>query len=94
MVPDPAVRPAQRHRDQGLGGTVLRLVRHRRPSPDALPGPSRSGIDLGLTHFAVLSDGTKIDSPRFLRRAEKKLKRVQQELSRKQKGSSNRAKAG
>ncbi|MDX2757188.1 hypothetical protein PV706_26880 [Streptomyces europaeiscabiei] len=25
-----------------------------------------------LTHFAVLSDGTKIDSPRLLRRAEKK----------------------
>jgi putative transposase len=51
------------------------------------------GIDLGLTHFAVLSDGTKIDSPRFLRRAEKKLKKAQQELSRKQKGSRNRAKA-
>ncbi|MEU9410305.1 RNA-guided endonuclease TnpB family protein [Streptomyces sp. NPDC048281] len=51
------------------------------------------GIDLGLTHFAVLSDGTKIDSPRFLRRAEKKLKKAQKELSRKQKGSKNRAKA-
>jgi len=51
------------------------------------------GIDLGLTHFAILSDGTKIDSPRFLRRAEKKLKKAQQELSRKQKGSKNRAKA-
>lgn len=37
------------------------------------------GIDLGLTHFAVLSDGTKIDSPRFLRRAEKKLKKAQRE---------------
>ncbi|MFG3720495.1 RNA-guided endonuclease InsQ/TnpB family protein [Streptomyces massasporeus] len=51
------------------------------------------GIDLGLTHFAVLSDGTKIDSPRFLRRAEKKLRKTQRELSRKQKGSRNRAKA-
>ena len=51
------------------------------------------GIDLGLTHFAVLSDGTKIDSPRFLRRAEKKLKKAQRELSRKQKGSRNREKA-
>ncbi|MEU0676815.1 RNA-guided endonuclease TnpB family protein [Streptomyces sp. NPDC006172] len=51
------------------------------------------GIDLGLTHFAVLSDGTKIDSPRFLRRAERKLKKAQRELSRKQKGSKNRAKA-
>ncbi|MGW7237964.1 RNA-guided endonuclease InsQ/TnpB family protein [Streptomyces sp. NPDC054804] len=51
------------------------------------------GIDLGLAHFAVLSDGTKIDSSRFLRRAEKKLKKAQRELSRKQKGSKNRAKA-
>jgi putative transposase len=51
------------------------------------------GIDLGLGHFAVLSDGTKIDAPRFLRRAEKKLKRTQQALSRKAEGSRNRGKA-
>ena len=51
------------------------------------------GIDLGLTHFAVLSDGRKIASPRFFRRAEKKLRRTQRNLSRKQKGSRNRDKA-
>ncbi len=51
------------------------------------------GIDLGLGHFAVLSNGRKIGSPRFLRRAEKKLKRLQRALSRKEKGSNNRAKA-
>ncbi|WP_229703885.1 RNA-guided endonuclease InsQ/TnpB family protein, partial [Streptomyces albiflavescens] len=62
--------------------------RWEEPEPD-----SAIGIDLGLTHFVVLSDGTKIDSPRFLRRAEKKLKKAQRELSRKQKGSKNRAKA-
>ncbi|MDX3313440.1 RNA-guided endonuclease InsQ/TnpB family protein [Streptomyces sp. NPDC054884] len=66
--------------------------------PDAdqarMPATDRTiGIDLGLTHFAVLSDGTKIDSPRFLRRAEKKLKKAQRELSRKQKGSENRDRA-
>ncbi|WP_406375897.1 transposase [Streptomyces sp. NBC_00647] len=54
---------------------------------------SQVGIDLGLGHFAVLSDGTKVDSPRFLRRAEKRLKKAQRDLSRKQKGSSNRDKA-
>ncbi|MFB6678955.1 RNA-guided endonuclease InsQ/TnpB family protein [Streptomyces sp. NPDC056390] len=66
------------------------------PVADAAKMPatdSCAGIDLGLTHFAVLDDGTKIDSPRFLRRAEKKLKKAQRELSRKQKGSKNRAKA-
>jgi putative transposase len=51
------------------------------------------GIDLGLTHFAVLSDGRKIASPQFLRRAEKVLKRRQQDLSRKHQGSKNRTKA-
>ena len=66
------------------------------PAADAgrMPESDQSiGIDLGLTHFAVLSTGEKIDSPRFLRRAEKKLKKAQRELSRKQKGSKNREKA-
>lgn len=51
------------------------------------------GIDLGLTHFAVLSSGTKVTAPKFLRRASRKLRRLQQNLSRKQKGSKNRGKA-
>jgi len=59
--------------------------------PVALPAAEPVvGIDLGLTHFAVLSDGRKIASPRFLRRAEKKLRRAQRSLSRKQDGSRNR----
>jgi putative transposase len=62
--------------------------------PVALPATERVvGIDLGLTHFAVLSDGRKIASPRFLRRAEKKLRHAQRALSRKEKGSRNRDKA-
>jgi len=62
--------------------------------PDPLPKTEPAiAIDLGLTHFAVLSDGRKIASPRFLRRAEKELKRAQRNLSRKQDGSKNRAKA-
>ena len=62
--------------------------------PDPLPEVDAAvGIDLGLTHFAVLSDGRKVSNPRFLRRAERKLRKAQQALSRKAKGSSNRAKA-
>jgi putative transposase len=62
--------------------------------PNALPEAEPViGIDLGLNHFAVLSDGRKITAPQFLRRAEKRLKRRQRELSRKQKGSANRDKA-
>ncbi len=51
------------------------------------------GIDLGLTHFAVLSDGRKVANPRFLRRTERKLRKAQKALSRKARGSSNRARA-
>lgn len=51
------------------------------------------GIDLGLTHFAVMSDGTKVTAPKLLRRAARKLKRLQQDLSRKTKGSNRREKA-
>jgi IS605 OrfB family transposase len=51
------------------------------------------GIDLGLTHFAVTSDGRKVTAPKFFRRAERKLRKAQRALWRKQKGSSNRKKA-
>ncbi|HEU5387333.1 MAG TPA: transposase [Streptosporangiaceae bacterium] len=61
---------------------------------DPLPEvAAETGIDLGLAHFAVLPDGRKIASPKFLRRAERKLRKAQKCLSRKARGSSNRNKA-
>ncbi|RAK30543.1 IS605 OrfB family transposase [Actinoplanes lutulentus] len=54
---------------------------------------SEVGIDLGLTHYVVLSDGTKVTAPKFLRRTAHKLKRLQQSLSRKSPGSNRRKKA-
>ena len=45
------------------------------------------GIDLGLNYLLTLSDGTKIDNPRWFRENQTKLKRAQQHLSRKTKGS-------
>jgi putative transposase len=59
----------------------------------AVDAYTETGIDLGLTHFAVRDNGEKIDAPRFLRKAERRLKKLQQALARKQKGSNNRAKA-
>lgn len=52
-----------------------------------------AGIDLGLTHAAILSDGEKIPNPTPLRKAEKKLARAQRAMAKKQKGSKNRVKA-
>jgi putative transposase len=63
-------------------------------SPEPLPEvAAETGIDLGLTHFAVLADGRKIASPKFLRRAERKLRKAQKTFSRKAKGSGNSNKA-
>ena len=51
------------------------------------------GIDVGLTHLAITSDGSKFDNPRHLKKAQRNLKRKQQALSRKKKGSNRRNKA-
>lgn len=51
------------------------------------------GIDLGLTHFAILSTGEKIAAPNTFRKNEAKLAKLQRRLAKKQKGSNNRAKA-
>lgn len=51
------------------------------------------GVDLGIKTFATLSDGTEIQNPRYLKKALKKLKRLQRSVSRKVKGSNSRKKA-
>ena len=51
------------------------------------------GIDLGITHFAITSDGTKQGNPKHYRKHEKKLAKYQKRLAKKQKGSNNRNKA-
>ena len=51
------------------------------------------GLDMGLTHFCITSDGSKFDNPRWLNKHKKNLKCKQQQLSRKQKASNNRNKA-
>ncbi|WP_293338076.1 IS200/IS605 family element RNA-guided endonuclease TnpB [Microcoleus sp. CAWBG58] len=62
-----------------------------------LPEKSSSGkaigIDVGLTHYAITSDGTKHGNPKYYRKYEKKLAKRQKQLSRKLKGSNNRHKA-
>jgi putative transposase len=51
------------------------------------------GIDLGISKLATCSDGTVFENPKFYDKAQKRIKRLQQSLQRKQKGSSNRKKA-
>ena len=51
------------------------------------------GIDVGLNHFYTDSDGETVSNPRYLRKSEKALKRLQKRVSRKKKGSGHRKKA-
>lgn len=60
---------------------------------DPQPRKGRVGVDLGLKDFVTLSTGEKVQPPKYLRKSERRLKIRQRRLSRKQKGSNNRAKA-
>lgn len=51
------------------------------------------GIDVGLTHFATLSNGETIENPRYLKEELPELRRAQRSVSRKKQGGSNRKKA-
>jgi putative transposase len=63
---------------------------------EAMPLPAcdrEVGIDLGLNSLVVTSDGEAVANPRFYRVAQRRLRRAQRVLSRRQKGSANRARA-
>ena len=63
-------------------------------SPAPLPKTGRTvGVDLGVTDFAVTSDGGRMANPRHLERRARHLARYQRRLARCQKESANRAKA-
>ena len=57
------------------------------------PVAAKVGIDLGLSHFAILSTGEKIAAPNTFRKNEATLARLQRRLAKKTKGSANRKKA-
>src|SRR5689334_11158593 len=62
--------------------------------PEQLPATGAVvGVDLGITDFAVTSDGEKIPNPHRLARRERNLARYQRRMARCQKGSANRARA-
>jgi len=71
------------------------IVDDGKPIPNKQPFDEKTtiGIDLGITHFCILSNGGKIDNPKHLKKSLQRLKVLQKRLSRKQKGSKNREKA-
>ncbi|WP_061294431.1 RNA-guided endonuclease InsQ/TnpB family protein [Herbidospora cretacea] len=62
--------------------------------PEQAPAAGAAvGVDLGVTDFAVTSDGEKIANPRHLARRERNLAHYQRRMARKQRGSANRGEA-
>ena len=68
------------------------LIDYEREEKKELTG-KQTGLDVGLNYFYTDCSGSQIDNPRFLRKDECKLKKLQRRLSRTQKGSQNRQKA-
>jgi putative transposase len=63
------------------------------PSPGKVTVRNAIGIDLGLTSLATLSDGREVPNPRWTKREKGRLAEANRDLSRKKKGSKNRARA-
>ena len=61
--------------------------------PESVKEGKAVGIDLGITYFAITSNGTKHGNPNHYRKHEKKLDKYQKRLNKKQIGSNNRNKA-
>jgi putative transposase len=61
--------------------------------PKTVSISSAVGVDLGLKSLVATTDGVKIPHPNYLRKTERRLVRLQRLVSRKQKGSKNRARA-
>lgn len=71
------------------------LVEDGNELPDKQPFDDETtiGIDVGIKDFAILSNGEKIENPKYLKNSLQKLKVLSRRLSKKQKGSNNSKKA-
>lgn len=72
--------------------SILAEQNKQLPKKPKITEKTTIGIDLGIKTFATISDGRKIDNPKFLDKSLKQLKRQQRRLSRKIKGSKNKEK--
>ncbi|WP_286392451.1 RNA-guided endonuclease InsQ/TnpB family protein [Pseudanabaena mucicola] len=57
------------------------------------PTQTTIGLDVGLNHFYTDSKGEVVENPRYLRKSERQLKKLQRKVSKRKEGSANRRKA-
>jgi putative transposase len=63
------------------------------PDKQGISESSTIGIDVGIKDFAILSNGVKVENPKYLKNSLKRMKCLQKRVSKKVKGSNNRNKA-
>jgi putative transposase len=98
--------PVRFHKYRELRGEIRTVRIHREPlgwsvlfvcelgeAPSKVPVRSAVGIDLGLETFATLSNGERVENPRFFRESAEVLARRQQSMDRKRRASSSRKRA-
>ena len=92
-IPDGGVVKQARVVKRASGWYVMLTVQWDVSVPPITPHGNALGIDVGLTSFIATSNGLLIERPRFFVDAERKLKLLQQRVSRKKLGSNNWKKA-
>lgn len=74
------------------GKYFVSVLVEQEDKPKLPPNNNQIGIDLGIKEFCITSDGEMIENYKFLKKSEKRLRKLQKDLSRCQKGSKNREK--
>ena len=92
-IPDGGLLKQARVVKRVSGWYVMLTVQWDVSIPQPMPHSEGVGIDVGLTSFIATSNGMKVKRPRFFVDAERKLKLLQQRVSRKRIGSNNWHKA-
>lgn len=73
--------------------SILTETKDAMPTKNIIDNKSSIGVDLGIKTFAVLSDGTEYNNPKYLKQSLQRLKVLHKRVSRKLKGSNNRKKS-
>ncbi|SFV75032.1 Mobile element protein [hydrothermal vent metagenome] len=69
------------------------LIEDNIPTPKPTKAKTAVGLDMGIAHHIITSDGVKYPNNKYYNKSQKKLLKLQRRLSKKQKGSNNREKA-
>lgn len=77
-------------REAGKWYVCFSVERKAKPLPEC---SAQVGIDVGLSAFATLDDGTEIENPRHYKEAQASLRRAQRKVARRKRGSNRRRKA-